>query len=141
VQYVADIVSDNLHATHFEDQVLDFVPSYTITAYATKRYYLDSETTTVTLCWIACEEDHEEGDDPSTEIEIPSRPVLIRCQGGVITLTGLAEGTQVAVFTTNSTQVASATATGDTLTLATDLEAGTIVIVKMGESSVKLMIK
>ena len=141
VQYVADIVSDNLHATHFEEQVLDFVPSYTITAYATKRYYLDSETTTVTLCWIACEEDHEEEDGPSTEIEIPSRPVLIRCQGGVITISGLAEGTEVAVFTTSSNQVASATATGDTLTLATDLEAGTIVIVKMGESSVKLMIK
>ena len=141
VQYVADIVSDNLHATHFEDEVFEFVPSYTITAYATKRYYLDSETTTVTLCWIACEEDHEDEDDSPTEIEIPSRPVLIRCQGGVITLTGLAEGTQVAVFTATGAQVASAAATDDTLTLATDLEAGTIVIVKMGESSVKLMIK
>ena len=141
VQYVANMKSDNLHTIDFEEQVLDFVPSYTITAYATKRYYLDSETTTVTLCWIACEEDHEEEEDQIEVLAIPSRPVLISTQGGTITISGLAEGTEVAVFTINSTQVASATATGDTLTLATDLEAGTIVIVKMGESSVKLMIK
>ena len=141
VQYVANMKSDNLHTIDFEDKALDFVPSYTITAYATKENYEDSETTTVTLCWIACEENHEGEDGPNTKIEIPSRPVLIQSRDGVITLTGLAEGTQVTVFTTNSTQVASATATGGTTTIATDLETGTIVIIKMGESSVKVVIK
>ena len=141
VQYVADIVSDNLHATHFEEQVLDFVPSYTITAYATKRYYLDSETTTVTLCWIACEEEHEDEDDPTGVLTIPSRPVLINTQGGTITISGLAEGTAVAAYSTAGTLLATATATDGTTTLATTLEAGAIAIVKMGESSVKVAIK
>ena len=143
VQYVADIVSDNPHSTHFEDEVFEFVPTYTITAYATKRYYLDSETTTVTLCWIACEEEHEDEDedDQTGVITIPSRPVLISTQGGTITISGLAEGTQVAVFTTTGYKVATATATDGTTTLTTDLEAGAIAIVKMGESSVKVAIK
>ena len=90
----------------YNDMEVAFIPTYTLTAYATKENYEDSDVATLTLCWIACEKGHEEGDDPSTGIEIPSRPVLISTQGGTITLSGLAEGTEVAVYTTASSKVA-----------------------------------
>ena len=74
-------------------------------------------------------------------LTIPAKPVLIQCQGGVITLSGLDEGTEVAVFTANGTAVTTATATNGTATLTTNLTAGTIAIVKTGDYSIKVAIK
>ena len=125
----------------YNDMEFDLIPTYTITAYATKEQYEDSDIATLTLCWVPCEE-HEEEDDESTGIlTIPSKPVLISARDGVLTLNGLAEGTEVAVVTTGGTAVATATATNGTATLATDLEAGTIAIVKIGNYSIKVAIK
>ena len=78
---------------------------------------------------------------PDGILTIPAKPVLIQCQGGVITLSGLDEGTEVAVFTANGTELATATATDGTATLTTDLTAGTIAIVKTGDYSIKVAIK
>ena len=67
--------------------------------------------------------------------------MLISARDGVLTLSGLAEGTEVAVVTTGGTTVATATATNGTATLATNLEAGSIAIVKMGDYSIRIAIK
>ena len=56
-------------------------------------------------------------------------------------MSGLAEGTEVAVYTTAGTEIATATATNGTATLTTGLEAGSIAIVKIGDHSVKVVIK
>ena len=122
-------------------EVFDFelIPTYTITAYASKEYYENSNEVTLTICWVPCDENHEGG---TTDIlTIPAKPVLISTQGGTITLSGLAEGTEVAVFTANGTELATATATDGTATLTTDLTAGTIAIVKTGDYSIKVAIK
>ena len=117
------------------------IPTYTITAYATKENYEDSDEVSLTLCWIPCTEDHEEGEETTGILTIPAKPVLISTQGGVITVSGLAEGTDVAVVTTNGISTATATATDGTATLATGLEAGSIAIVKIGDYSIKVAIK
>ena len=117
------------------------IPTYTITAYATKEDYGDSDEVSLTLCWIPCTEDHEEGEETTGILTIPAKPVLISTQGGVITVSGLAEGTHVAVVTTNGISTATATATDGTATLATNLTPGTIAIVKIGNYSVKVVIK
>ena len=116
----------------------DYIPTQTITAYATKEHYENSYEVTLTICWLPCSEKHEEDNGILT---IPAKPVLIQCQGGVITLSGLDEGTEVAVVTTGGTAVATATATDGTATLTTDLTAGTIAIVKIGNYSIKVAIK
>ena len=126
-------------AGSYNDMEVAFIPTYTLTAYATKENYENSDVATLTLCWVPCEENHEGG---TTDIlTIPSHPVLISTQGGTITLSGLAEGTEVAVVTTGGTAVDTATATNGTATLTTGLEAGTIAIVKIGEHSIKVAIK
>ncbi|MBR3859288.1 MAG: leucine-rich repeat domain-containing protein, partial [Bacteroidaceae bacterium] len=124
----------------FETLEFDYIPTQTFTAYATKEHYENSDTVTLTLCWIPCTEEHEKGDADGI-LTIPAKPVLIQCQGGVITLSGLDEGTEVAVYTANGTAVATATATDGTATLTTDLTAGTIAIVKTGDYSIKVAIK
>ena len=113
-------------------------PTYTITAYATMAQYEDSDVATVTLCWLPCTEEHEENNGILT---IPSKPVLISTQGGTITVSGLAAGTEVAIYSTAGKLLATATATDGTATFATGLEAGSIAIVKMGDYSIKVAIK
>ena len=81
-------------------------------------------------------EDEEDG-----ILTIPSKPVLISTQGSTITVSGLAAGTEVTAYSTAGTQLTTATATEGTATLATNLEAGSIAIVKIGEHSIKVAIK
>ena len=123
----------------YRDMEVAFIPTYTITAYATKENYEDSDVATLTLCWIPCAEEHES--EETGILTIPSKPVLISTQGGIITVSGLAADTEVAAYSTAGTQLAAATATDGTATLATNLEAGNIAIVKMGEHSIKVVIK
>ena len=123
-----------------EEMEFDLIPTYTITAYATKEGYHDSDIATVTLCWITCTEDHKTGDEDGI-ITIPSQPVLISTQGGTITLTGLAEGTDVAVYTTAGTQLGTATAVSGTATITTSLTTGNTAIVKIGNNSIKVVVK
>lgn len=71
-------------------------------------------------------------------LTIPSNPIIIQCTDSEITLIGLADGAEVAVSTIVGTLVAENTATNDTATLATDLNASTT-IVKIG--NIKAAIK
>ena len=119
----------------------DYIPTHTFTAYATKENYENSDVATLTLCWIPCTEEHEEEEGTTGTLNIPSKPVLISTQGGTITLSGLAEGTAVAAYSTAGTLLATATATDGTATLDTNLEAGNIAIVKMGDYSIRIAIK
>ena len=118
-------------------EVFDFelIPTYTITAYATKEHYENSDPVSLTICWVPCTEEHEE-DDADGILTIPAKPVLIQCQGGVITVSGLADGTEVAVYTTNGTLVATATAEGDTTHLT--VPTGQVYIVKVADTVVKI---
>ena len=138
VQFVTNVVAEGAQA--YQTAAFDLAATYTITAYATKEDYLDSETTTVTLCWIDCTEEHADGGD-ATNIEIPSCPVLIKTDGGVITLTGLAEGTAVAVYDTVGVGYGTAVAENGEATIATTLEEGSTAIVKIGNRSVKVLVK
>ena len=116
----------------------EFIPTHTFTAYATKDLYEDSDVATLTLCWIPCTKNHGETTGTTT---IPSKPVLISTQGGTITLSGLAEDTAVAAYSTAGTELATATATNGTAILTTNLTTGSIAIVKIGNYSIKVAIK
>ncbi len=134
---ITDVVAED--ARTYEDLEFTLSATYTLTAYATKEYYENSDTVTLTICWVPCDENHEGG---TTDIlTIPAKPALIQCQSGVITLSGLDEGTAVAAYSTAGTELATATATDGTATLTTDLTAGTIAIVKTGDYSIKVAIK
>ena len=129
-------------AGSYNDMEVAFIPTYTLTAYATKANYENSDEVSLTICWVPCEEHEEEDDETTGILTIPAKPVLISTQGGTITVSGLAEGTDVAVVTTNGISIATATATDGTATLATGLEAGSIAIVmKIGDYSIKVAIK
>ena len=126
-------------AGSYNDMEVAFIPTYTLTAYAIKEKYEDSDVATLTLCWIPCAEEHY--GEESNILTIPAKPVLISTQGGTITVSGLADGTEVTVCSTAGTQLDTATATDGTATITTNLAAGSVAVVQIGGRSVKVAIK
>ena len=113
--------------------------TYTISVFAAKAGYENSETATATLCWI--------DQQPKTEgitngiANIPAQAVLIKSEGGNIKVQGVDEGTQVNVYGINGTQAGSAISQSGAATINTNLQPGSIAIVKIGQKSVKVAIK
>ena len=113
--------------------------TYNISVYATKSGYDNSETATATLCWIDAL--------PKTEgitngiANIPAQAVLIQSEGSSIKVQGVDEGTQVNVYGINGTQAGSAISQSGAATINTNLQPGSIAIVKIGQKSVKVVIK
>ena len=113
--------------------------TYNISVYAAKAGYENSETATATLCWI--------DQQPKTEgitngiANIPANAVLIQSKGGSIKVQGVDEGTQVNVYSVNGTQAGSAISQSGAATINTNLQPGSIAIVKIGQKSVKVVIK
>jgi hypothetical protein len=113
--------------------------TYNIRVYAAKSGYNNSDVATATLCWIDA--------TPQTEgitdgvAQIAARPVLVKTDNGFITVEGVDERTNVSVYTTDGKQVGSAISQNNTATIATSIQPGSIAIVKVGEKSVKVVVK
>jgi len=59
----------------------------------------------------------------------------------VLTIQGADEGTQVSVYSINGTEAGKAISRNGSATVNTNLQAGSMAIVKVGEKSVKVVIK
>ena len=127
----------------YNSKEIDLSVTYTVTVYATKEGYEDSDVATATLCWIDVEPKTEGLADDNTAVQqISATPVLIQSANGQITVTGLTDGIAVTVYTLSGQQVGTATSTGGQATVSTSLTTGTAAIVKMGDTkSVKIAMK
>ena len=117
------------------DEVLLAV-TYTISVYATKSGYDNSEIATATLCWI--------DQQPQTEgitndiANIPARALLIKNDGGQLIVEGAEDGEQISVYNTNGMQAGSATSHAGKATVSTTLQKGSVAIVKVGSRTFKI---
>ena len=113
--------------------------TYNISVYATKAGYENSETATATLCWIDVA--------PKTEgitegiANVPANVILIKSNGGLLTIEGANEGEQVSVYGINGTQAGSAISQNGQTVVGTNLQPGSIAIVKIGEKTVKVVVR
>ena len=111
--------------------------TYNISVYATKSGYDNSETATATLCWI--------DQQPKTEgitngiANIPANAVLIQSEGGSIKVQGVDEGANIVVYAVSGQMVGSTKAISNQAFLDTNIKKGEIVIIKIGEKSVKMV--
>ena len=126
--------------TSYLTREIELGVTYTISVYATKEGYDNSETATATLCWIDAEP-RTEGLQEDAVTEVKSLPILIQSQGGTLTIQGVAEGTPIAVYDTSGKQYGSAIAEKDCTTIQTSLLPGTVAVVKIGEKAIKVAIK
>ena len=141
VVFTTQVIDDKHPIYRTDSEGFEFVPTYTFTTRATKEDCIDSDDVSVTICWIDCTGEHEVGDDETDVISVPAQPVIIQCANGVITLTGLADATAVAVYDTAGMEQGTAEVQNGVATIATNLTAGSKAIVTMGNRSVKVVIK
>ena len=113
--------------------------TYNISVYAAKTGYYNSETATATLCWI--EQQPETEGISNGMANIPANAVLIQGEGGTIKVHGCNEGEQVSVYSINGTKAGSAVSENGSATINTTLQPGNVAIVKIGEKSVKIIMK
>ncbi len=113
--------------------------TYNISVYATKEGYENSETATATLCWI----DQQPRTEGITDgiAQVPANAVMIQSQGGVLTIQGAADGTPVNVYSMNGTEAGSAISQNGQAIVTTNLQAGSVAIVKIGQKTVKVVVK
>ena len=99
----------------------------------------NSDPATATLCWIETEPTNENLPDGVTEVK--AYPVLIQSKDGQITVQGLADKAKVEVYTLSGVEAGNGIATNGTATISTNLNNGEIAVVKIGEKSIKIVVK
>ena len=135
-EFITDVTCSDIKK--FYDSEIAFSATYNISVYATATGYEDSDIVNATLCWI---ESIENGDDNTTEIiEIPAKAVLITSNNGVLHISCLLDGEEVAVYTTAGTLIATTAIVNGAATVSTGLSKGTVAIVKIGNKSIKVIV-
>ena len=109
--------------------------TYTISVYATKAGYDNSETATATLCWIDVEPQTEGVINAVANVE--AHPVLMQRNGNALTITGAPANTPIAVYDLSGRLITSTKAAEGVTRVEAPAEEK-VVIVKVGERSVKV---
>lgn len=113
--------------------------TYNISVYATKSGYENSETANATLCWID-QQPKVEGDINGIA-NVPAKALLIKNNGGQLTIEGIDDGQAVELYSLNGEKRGSAIGKNGVACIDTNVRPGSIVVVKMGEKSVKVIVK
>lgn len=69
------------------------------------------------------------------------KAVLIQSEGGLLTIQGADDGSNFAVYTLSGQMVGSTKVIGNHASLATNIKKGEVVIIKIGEKSVKFVMQ
>jgi len=137
VTYVTNItVAD---ATQYYDATIQLSATYNISVYATKEGYDNSETVTATLCWI--------DQQPKTEgitdgiVNVTAKAVLIKSNGGMLTVEGVDDGETIDVYTINGVNRGSVVSQNGMASIDSNIQSGNVAIVRIGQKSVKVIVK
>ena len=137
VEFSSVIADDDVRA--YSTGSIALCKTYTISVRATKEGYTDSEEATAALCWIDVEP--QTGDITNVVSSLRAFAVLIQCRNGRVTVSGIDDGTTIAVYDLSGNQLGCAASSGGTAVVNTSLPNGSTIIVKIGDKSVKMVVK
>ena len=124
-------------ANSYNGDRIDLSAKYTITTYATKQEFQNSEAVTATLYWIAVS-----SDEGVTDVfEVEAMPVLVTCSNGTINICGGKEGAEVVVYTTSGVAVGNAIITNGNVAVSTGLAKGEIAVVNIAGKGIKIVMQ
>ena len=139
VEYVSEIKDADVRK--YYDDGITLSATYEISVYATKQGYENSDIATATLVWgsaVFTETTGQATAAPAINVE---SPLLIQSQGGVLTVQGADDGTRVGVYSINGTLAGEGTSRNGCATVNTNLQPGSVAIIKIGDRSVKVVVK
>ena len=126
--------------TSYIGNTIELGATYNISVYAFKEGYQNSDVATATLCWIDVEP-KTEGIENSGVAEVHANAVLIQSNNGVVTISGVNSGTEIAIYSADGRMQGSKKANDNTTSFSTNLNKGEIAIVKIGDKSVKVVMQ
>lgn len=138
VEYVYEIKDSDIKKGY--DSEIQLTATYEISVYATKTGYENSDVATATLVWGSASFTETTGTTLARPLTLDT-PILIQSNGGVLTIQGLDDGTQISVYSINGTEAGKAISRNGRATVNTNLQTGSVAIVKVGEKSVKVVVK
>ena len=130
---------ENSDIRSYSTNEVQLTASYRIIVYATKEGFDNSDVAIATLCWLETE--------PKTEgmanniSETRGNAILIQSKDGLLSIDGVENNSQITVYTVSGQMVGSVKAQGERLTIATGLRNGELAIVKIGNKSVKIIMR
>lgn len=136
-EFSYEILDDDIRKGKGEE--ISLTATYVISVYAMADGFEDSEVAIATLCWIDAE--------PKTEgmtsniAAARGNAILMQSNNGTMNISGVPEGTNIAIYSPSGTMFGAAIASGSSTSINTGLRNGEIAIVKIGEKSIKVMMK
>lgn len=131
---VADIEDADV-TRHYGSEV-QLGATYIIKVFATASGYDNSDVATATLCWID-QQPQMEGITGNVA-QVPANAVLIQSDGGMLTVQGIDDNTIVRVYDISGAMLGASTSRNGMACINTNLQSEAIVIVKIGDKSVKV---
>lgn len=113
--------------------------AYEISVYASKEGYNDSEKNSATLYWINV--DSNSTGVIEKEMRVNTNAILVQNTGGAIVISGVADGENVLIYNISGQLIAHGKASGKYVEISTNLSIGDICIIKIGDKSVKYLLK
>ncbi|MBR2881753.1 MAG: hypothetical protein IKB96_05265, partial [Prevotella sp.] len=129
-------ITDTDIKKHYNNKI-KLTATYNISVYATKEGYKDSEVAKATLCWIDVEP-KSEGLTNTDIANVKALPVVVQANNGTITVSGADDGTMVEVYGISGTKLGEAKTTLNKATISIAQHADNVVIVKVGNKSIKV---
>jgi hypothetical protein len=123
----------------YKENVIQLGVTYSISVYATKNGFADSDVANATLCWIDVEPKSE--GIINNVAQVKANAVLIQSDNGKVTVFGIDNGTNIVIYSASGHLIGSAKASGNKSSIITNLKRGEIAIVKIGEKSVKVVMQ
>ena len=93
---------------------------------------------TATLCWLDAE---PKTDGMATDITVAKGNAVMIQSNSTLHISGVADGTRVEVYSLTGARVASMNVMGGTATIPTGLRKGTIAIVRIGDTAMKVLVQ
>jgi hypothetical protein len=113
--------------------------TYQVSSYAIKPGYACSEVATATLCWIDVEP--QASGFTNAIAQVQAHAVLIQSEDGRVSVSGVDDGTAISVYSVDGMKMGAGTCQNGQAVINTNLSSGSIAIVKIGEKSVKVVMR
>jgi hypothetical protein len=137
VEFLSDITDTDIAQRNIA--TISLTATYNISVYAKAPNHADSDIATATLCWIDAEP--TKGGMIDGIANVRAKAVLIQTAGGTINVQGCDDGAQVGVYSINGSQVGTTVSQNGVATVNTTLQPGSVAIIKVGEKSIKVVMK
>ena len=122
-----------------EAQEVQLGVTYIISVYATKEGYENSEIATATLCWIDVEPKSEGLSEGMSQVS--ARAVMVKAEGRQLIVEGAEDNTNISVYAIDGIHVGTTTSRNGIASIMTAIPKDSVAIVKIGNKSVKVMMK